>query len=67
MCFKKRVRWINDIFGKSPLDYALQSGDRSSIEAVIKGLFETEYEDRETVMRELPLTVLLKYSAVYLP
>ncbi len=63
-CFKKRVRWINDIFGKSPLDYALKAGDRQTIETVITGLFETEYEDREAVMRELPLHILLKYAAV---
>jgi hypothetical protein len=34
-CLKKGVKWAVDIFGKSPLDYALKSGDRPIIEMCI--------------------------------
>ena len=55
------------MFGKTPLDYALKKKDKALLEAVIQGLFETEAEERERIMRGLPLNILLKYPAVYLP
>lgn len=33
-CFKKRIKWTKDVFGKDPLDYALESMDKSVLEAI---------------------------------
>lgn len=27
-CFKEEVVWTKDVFGKDPLDYAIESGNR---------------------------------------
>jgi hypothetical protein len=45
-CLKKRVKWMTDIFGKTPLDYALKTGDRPIIETIMKGIFEMDPFDR---------------------
>jgi hypothetical protein len=54
-CFKQGVKWMTDIFGNNPLNYALERGDRSVLEMVYEGLFIMESSDRELAMRSLPL------------
>lgn len=41
-CFRKEVIWMNDVFGKSPLDYALEIGNRSILETIVEGLYNME-------------------------
>lgn len=33
---------MNDVFGKSPLDYALEIGNRSILETIVEGLYNME-------------------------
>lgn len=67
LCFKNQVHWMKDTFDNTPLEYALKSKDKHTLEAVIKGIFETEHKERVRIMREVPLVVLLKCTAVYMP
>lgn len=52
-----------DSFGKSPLDYAIESHDRLIIDTVMNGLFNTEAVERTRIMRTLPLSVLLEHPS----
>lgn len=62
-CFKNKVKFMLDSFGKSPLDYAIESHDRLIIDTVMNGLFNTEAVERTRIMRTLPLSVLLEHPS----
>ena len=39
-CFKAKVKFMRDIFGKTPLHYAMEGGDQRTLNAIVKGLSE---------------------------
>lgn len=59
ICFEKEINFIQDVFGKTPLDYANDSKDKLIIEAVLKGIFETKPKERTKILRTLRLSTLL--------
>lgn len=63
LCFENKVKFMLDSFGKSPLDYAIESKDRLIIEAIMVGIFETEASERSKIMRTLPLSLLLEHPS----
>lgn len=52
-----------DSFGKSPLDYAIDSKDRLIIDTIMNGIFNTEAIERTRIMRTLPLSLLLEFPS----
>lgn len=59
ICFEKDINFIQDVFGKTPLDYAIDSKDKLIIEAILKGIFETKSKIRTKILRTLKLSTLL--------
>lgn len=50
---------MNDLFGKNPLIYALESKDQPTLNAVITGIYNMEPISREAVMKQIPLDLLV--------
>lgn len=66
ICFKNKVKFIKDVFGKTPLDYAIKTADKLVIEAILKGIYESEAEEKIKIMRTIKLSLLLKHPATVL-
>ena len=59
-CFAKKLKYCADIFGKTPLDYAVKSGDRVTIDIMLEGIYTSDPAERDAIMRNLPLSTLLE-------
>ena len=57
------MKFTLDSFGKSPLDYAIETNDKLIIEAILGGIEQMENEEKIKILRTLPLHVLVTYSA----
>jgi hypothetical protein len=49
-CFANEVKYLKDAFGKTPLDYALESKDKSALNAVVTGILNLDQGDRIKVL-----------------
>lgn len=62
-CFENKVKFSLDAFGKSPLDYAIETGDKLIIETILGGIDQMETEEKIKILRTLPLNTLVEHPA----
>ena len=61
ICFENNVKFIQDVFGKTPFDYAVQTDNKVTIQAILQGILICEQKERTRIMRTLPLDTLLAH------
>lgn len=55
---------MTDLFGKNPLNYALDSKDQPAHNAVVTGILGLEPVTRRAVMEQIPLDQLIEKMAL---
>lgn len=54
------AKFIIDSFGKTPLEYAIQSKDLSAVNAIYAGLNTLSADERNAILQKIPITSLIK-------
>lgn len=58
-CFKNKVPFVTDIFGKTPLHYAMGANDQATLNAVVKGLLGIITTHDWSTLHNIMLTIPL--------